>query len=72
MYCTNCHNVHNVETCKVKRKENHVLIIYKVTIQHIKVQRLEKYSCHIYGDIGHKIINCPKYNDRQICLRIKE
>ncbi len=22
-----------------------------------------KYSCHIYGEIGHKIINCPKYND---------
>ncbi len=22
-----------------------------------------RYSYHIYGDIGHKIINCPKYND---------
>ncbi len=22
-----------------------------------------KYSCHIYGEIGHKIIDCPKYND---------
>jgi hypothetical protein len=21
-----------------------------------------KYYCHIYGDIGHKIIDCLKYN----------
>jgi hypothetical protein len=21
------------------------------------------YSCHICGDNGHKIIDCPKYND---------
>ncbi len=24
-----------------------------------------KYFCHIYGDIRHKIIDCPKYNDMQ-------
>ncbi len=22
-----------------------------------------RYSCHIYGEIGHKIIIFPKYND---------
>jgi len=22
-----------------------------------------RYSCHIYGDIRHKIIDCPKYSE---------
>jgi hypothetical protein len=45
------------------RKEDHVPIVSKVTTQHIKVHRPVKYSYHICGDIGHKIIDCPKYND---------
>ncbi len=64
MYCTNCHKTnHDVETYKVKRKENHVPKIFEVTTQQIKVQRLVQYSCHICGVTGHKIIDCPKYND---------
>jgi len=43
--------------------KNHVLVVFKVTIQQIKIQRLVKYSYHICGDTGHKIIDCPKYND---------
>ncbi len=35
---------HNVETYRVKRKENHVLAISKVIIQQIKVQRPVRYS----------------------------
>jgi hypothetical protein len=66
MYCTNCHRKnHNVETCRVIKKEDLVLIVSKVTTQQIKIQKLMKYSCHIYGDMGHKIIDCPKYNDTQ-------
>ncbi len=30
-----------------------------------------KYSYHICGDIGHKIINCPKYNDMQNMFKNK-
>jgi len=64
MHCTNCHKKnHNVETCKIKRKENHVPIVFEVIIQQIKVQRLVRYSCHICGDTGHKIMNYPKYNE---------
>jgi len=38
MYCTNCHMTnHNVQTSRVKRKENFVLIISKFTTQQIKV-----------------------------------
>ncbi len=60
MYSTSCQRTnHNVETCRVKRKEEFIL----VTIQQIKIQRPMTYSCHIYGDTGHKIIDCPKYND---------
>jgi len=64
MYYTNCHRTnHNVETYRVKKKEDHVPAIFEVITQHIKVQRPIKYSCHICGDTRHKIINCPKYND---------
>jgi hypothetical protein len=39
MYYTNCHRTnHIVETYKVKRKEDHVPIIFEVTTQQIKVQ----------------------------------
>jgi hypothetical protein len=54
---------HNVETCRIKRKENPIPAISEVTTQHIKVQKPMRYFCHICGDIGHKIIDCPKYND---------
>jgi hypothetical protein len=38
MYCTNCHKTnHDVETYKVKRKENHIPKIFEVTTQQIKV-----------------------------------
>ncbi len=30
-----------------------------------------RYSCHIYGDIKHKIIDCPKYNDMQNMFKNK-
>jgi hypothetical protein len=64
MYCTNCHMTnHNVETCRVKRKEDHVLVVSKVITQHITIQKLVRYFCHICGDTGHKIIDCLKYND---------
>jgi ribosomal protein L44E len=34
MYCTNCHKTnHNVETYRVKRKEDLILAIFEVTIQ---------------------------------------
>jgi hypothetical protein len=62
---------HNVETCRVKRKEDHVFAISKVIIQRIKVHRPMRYSCHIYGDMGHKIINCPKYSDMQNIFKNK-
>jgi len=32
MYCTNCHRTkHNVETCKIKRKEESIIVVSKVT-----------------------------------------
>jgi hypothetical protein len=38
MYCTNCCKTnHNVETYTIKRKDDHVHVISKVIIQHIKV-----------------------------------
>ncbi len=73
MYSTNCHKQnHNVETCRVKRKEDPIPTISKVITQHIKEQRPIRYSCHICGDTRHKIIDCPKYNDMHNMLRTKE
>ncbi len=38
MYCSNCHKTnHNVETSRIKRKEDLVPVIYEVTTQQIKV-----------------------------------
>jgi hypothetical protein len=53
----------HVENYSVKRKEDFVHPIFEVAIQQIKVWRPMRYSCHIYVDIGHKIINYLKYND---------
>jgi hypothetical protein len=72
MYRTNCHMTnHNVETYRIKRKKNHVPTISKVIIQQNKVRRPVRYSCHICGDTGHKIIDCPKYNDMQNMFKNK-
>ncbi len=47
----NCHRTnHNVETCKVKRKEDHIPVVFEITTQHIIVQRPLRYSYHIFGD----------------------
>ncbi len=46
MYCTNCHRTNqNVETCKVKRKEEVIPAISEVTTQHIRIQIPMRYSC---------------------------
>ncbi len=72
MYYTNCHRTnHNVETCRVKRKEEYVLVVYEVTTQQIQVQRAMKFFCHICGDTRHKIINCLKFNDMKNMFKKK-
>ncbi len=72
MYYTNCHRTnHNVETCRVKRKEESILVVSDITTQHTRVYKHVRYSCHICGETGHKIINCPKYNDMQNMFKNK-
>jgi hypothetical protein len=64
MYYTNYHMInHNVETYRVKIKEDFIPTIFEATTKQIKVQRPMMYSYHICGDTGHKIINCPEYID---------
>jgi REP element-mobilizing transposase RayT len=59
MYYTICHKTnHNVETCKVKRKGNHVHVVFEVITQYIKVHGPMMYLYHICGDTRHKIIDC--------------
>jgi hypothetical protein len=72
MYCTNCRKTnHDVETCRVKRKEDFVLVVFEVTIQQIKVKRPMRYSYQICGETGHKIIDCTKYVDMQNMFKNK-
>ncbi len=72
MYYTNYHKTnHNVETYRVKIKEDHVPTFFEVTTQHIKIQRPMKYSYHVCDDTGHKIIDCLKYNDMQNMFKNK-
>jgi hypothetical protein len=72
MYYTNYHMTnHNVETYRVKRKENPILVVYKVITRQIKLQKPMKYSYHICGDTKHNIIDCPKYNDMQNMFKNK-
>jgi predicted metal-binding protein len=72
MYYTNCQRInHNVETYRVKRKDGSTIINYEVTIQQIRVQRRIRYSCHICGETGHKIIDCPKFNDMKNMFKNK-
>jgi hypothetical protein len=58
MYDTIHHMInHNVESFKIKRKEDFVPIVFEVITQQIKVQIPVRYSCHICGDIRHKVID---------------
>jgi hypothetical protein len=54
-----------------QEKEDHVPAISHVSTQQIIVQRHVKHSCHICGDIRHKIIDCPKYSDMQNMFKNK-
>ncbi len=46
-----------------ERKTLFVFFLKLLLIQQIKIQRLLRYFCHIYGDMKHKIIDCLKYSD---------
>jgi hypothetical protein len=52
---------HNVETCKSKEPNELVQIIAKVTTQANKPPKLVKYSYHICGIGGHKLMKCPRF-----------
>jgi len=54
-----------------QEKEDHVPAVSQVSTQQIIIQRHVKHSCHICGDIRHKIIDCPKYNDMQNMFKNK-
>ncbi len=72
MHCTSYHMTnHNVETCRIKRKEDLVLIVFEVTTQHIKIQTFVRYSCHICGDTKHKFIESLKYINMQNMFKKK-
>jgi predicted ATPase len=61
-HCTNYgQDNHNVETCKVKKKEEPIIATIKCTNQPLKGLKNNLCVCHIYGLHGHKMMNCPKF-----------
>ncbi len=71
MYCINCHHTnHNIETCRSKKEEPIVAAI-EATTKVSKPPRLLNYPCHIYGIVGHKLTNCPRFNEMQSMFKDK-
>jgi hypothetical protein len=50
---------HNVETCRVKKKEP-IVTTTKAIIHNQKLQKTASCACHICDMDGHKIIDYPK------------
>jgi hypothetical protein len=51
--------------CRIKKKEEPIVIGAKATYQPQKGQKNSLYACHIYGLNGHKMTNCPKFGKMQ-------
>jgi hypothetical protein len=64
------HN-HNVNTWRVKKKEESIVAITKVTTHNQKVQKTISYACPICGLNGHKMANCPKFVRCKKCSKAK-
>ncbi len=70
MYCTNYHCTnHNIKTCRSKKEE--LIVIAKAATQVGKPPRLLNYPCHIFGIVGHKLTNCPRFNEMQSMFKDK-
>ncbi len=63
MYFTNYHHTnHNVETY-INKKEEPIIVVIEATTQVSKPPRPLNYPCHIYGIVGHKLTNCPRFRE---------
>jgi hypothetical protein len=72
MYCINCHHTnHNIETCRSKKKEEPIVAVTEATTKVGKPPRPLNYPCHIYGIVGHKLTNCPRFNEMQSMFKDK-
>jgi hypothetical protein len=72
MYWTNCHRTnHNIETYRSKKKEEHIIATTKATTHVGKPLRPINYPCHICGIVGHKLTNCPRFNEMQSMFKDK-
>jgi hypothetical protein len=61
-HCTNCGMTNQiVETCK--KKEQTMVATTKATQPSQKTQRTSSYACQICGLNGHKMIDCPKFDE---------
>jgi hypothetical protein len=58
-------------TCRNKKKEEPTTVATKATIQVGKPLRLLNYPCHIYGIVGQKLTNYPRFSEMQSMFKDK-
>ncbi len=72
MYCINCHCTnHKVKTCRNKKKEELIVVATEATTQASKPPSLLNNPSHIYGIVGHKLMNCPRFGEMQSIFKDK-
>jgi len=52
---------HNINTCRMKKKEESILEMKKATTHNQKIQKTISYACPICDLNGHKMTNCSKF-----------
>jgi hypothetical protein len=60
-----------VETYRNKKKEEPTIVVIEATTQAYKPPRLVNYPYHIYGIVGHKLTNCPRFDEMQSMFKDK-
>ncbi len=58
-----------METCKSQKEEPTIVIEINAHVG--KPSRPLNYPCHICGILGHKLMNCPKFNEMQTMFKDK-
>jgi len=59
------------QTTRKSKKEKPIIVVIKATAQVGKPPRLLNYPCRIYGIVGHKLMNYPRFGEMQNMFKDK-
>ncbi len=54
-----------------KKKKEPIIVAIEATTQICKHPRPLTYPYHIYGIVGHKLMNCPRFGEMQSMFKDK-